>query len=91
MAKKNIYIEFNFTMTPGSTYPLEFYPFKMQNLEVFNLTNADILAMVNDASFANAITVVANGVRTFSSDKPSFARITFFANAPSSIRVVATR
>jgi len=91
MQKSLIYKEFTITLAPGQTYPLEFFPFKMQEVEVFNLGNNDAQAMINDASLTNGITVVANGDRTFRANGPSFKRVTFYSIFGTTLRVVTAR
>jgi hypothetical protein len=91
MQKSLIYKEFTITLAPGQSYNLDFFPFKMQEVEVFNLGANDAQAMINDASLPNGITVVANGDRTFRASGPSFPRVTFYSVLGTTLRVVTAR
>ena len=91
MAKNNVYSEVNLTLPPGAIYPYEFFPYRMQDIEVFNIGNYDVILMVDDASLANGITVVANGKRDFHSNGPNFKRISFYSVLGTNIRMVLSR
>ena len=91
MQKSLIYKEFLITLAPGQTYNLEFFPFKMQEVEIFNIGANDAKAMINDSSLPDAITVITNGDRTFRSIGPLFERATFYSLAGTTLRVVAAR
>ena len=91
MQKSLIYKEFQITLAPGQSYNLEFFPYKMQDIEVFNIGGNDAQAMINDSSLPNGVTVVANEDRTFRSNGPNFERITFYSANGTTIRVVTAR
>ena len=91
MPKSLIYKEFSISVGVGQTYNLEFFPLKMQEIEVFNLGPNDAQAMVNDVSLANGITIVTNGDRTFRSSGPSFERVMFYSVNGTNLRVVTAR
>jgi len=89
--KNNLYSEQDITVAAGKTYIMDFFPFKVQLIEVFNLGANDAKAMVNDQSIANGITVFAGGMRTFSSSGPVLMRINFYSLGGTTLKVVATR
>jgi hypothetical protein len=91
MQKSLIYKEFTITLAPDKSYNLDFFPFKMQEVEVFNIGANDAQAMINDASLANGITVVSNGDRIFRANGPSFQRATFYSLLGTTLRVVSAR
>jgi hypothetical protein len=91
MAKSNVYSETNLILPAGSIYPYEFFPYRMQDIEVFNIGNDDAIIMVDDASLANGITVVTNGKRDFHSNGPNFKRISFYSARGTKIRMVLSR
>ncbi len=91
MQKSLIYTEFTITLVPGQSYNLEFFPYKMQDIEIFNIGANDAQAMINDSSLPNGITVVANGDRTFRASGPSFPRVTFYSALGTILRVVTAR
>jgi len=91
MQKNLVYKEFKVHLVPGKNYNLEFYPFKMQDIEVFNIGANDAQAMINDASLANGITIDPNGDRTFRSNEPSFERISFYSDGGTTLRGVTAR
>jgi hypothetical protein len=91
MQKTLIYKEFLITLAPGQSYNLDFFPFKMQEVEVFNIGANDAQAMINDASLPNGITVVSNGDRTFRASGPSFPKVTLYSLLGTTLRVVTAR
>jgi hypothetical protein len=91
MQKSLIYKEFQITLAPGQSYNLEFFPFKMQDIEIFNIGANDAQAMINDSSLPNGITIVAFGDRTFRSNGPNYERITFYSVSGTILRVVTAR
>ena len=91
MAKSNVYSETILTLKAGSIYPYEFFPYRMQDIEVFNIGTSDVIVMVDDASLANGITVVSNGDRIFRANGPSFQRATFYSLLGTTLRVVSAR
>ena len=91
MRKSGINKEFNITLAAGVFYPLEFYPFKFQNLQIFNLGQNDLQVMVNDADFATSLTVASNGTTAFNADEPYIERVSFYSVAGTTIRIVGTR
>ena len=91
MQKSLVYKEFTITLAPDKSYKLDFFPFKMQEVEVFNIGANDAQAMINDSSLANGITVVSNGDRTFRSNGPNFQRVVFYSALGTTLRVVTAR
>jgi hypothetical protein len=91
MAKSNVYSETILILKAGSIYPYEFFPYRMQDIEVFNIGTSDVIVMVDDASLANGITIDTNGKRDFHSNGPNFKRISFYSIRGTKIRMVVSR
>ena len=87
-----IYQEDTFDVGSTTVADKYFFPFKMQQIEVFNLGANDVKVMLNDAGTANGITVYAGGYRAFNATRPGFSRIGFLCTAGVTIiRMVGTR
>jgi hypothetical protein len=88
---EGVHDERELTSTNGKLVWIDYFPYKMYNLDVKNLGPDDAKIMVNEQALPNASTLIINERRNFDAQHPAYWRISLYSAGAATIRVTATR